>query len=115
MAGPTALLVSKVLKVAERTRTAQRRQDEKDAFDIFRLLRAVQTAQLTAGLNRLLSDDLSSAVTAEGVEAFKTLFGGPTSIGVQMVVSHIRGIEPEDTISASCVALSQDLVRALET
>jgi len=115
VAGPAALLVSKVLKVAERSEAAQRRQDDKDAFDIFRLLRAVQTSALAAGLNRLLGDELSSAVTAEAVEAFKILFGGPTGIGVQMVVSHIRGIEPEDTISASCVALSQDLIRSLET
>ena len=114
VAGPAALLVSKVLKVAERAQAAQQRQDDKDAFDVFRLLRAVQTAQLTVGLNRLLIDDLSSAITAEAVEAFETLFGRPTSFGVQMVVSHIRGLEPEDTISASCVALSQDLVRSLE-
>lgn len=104
-----------MLKVAERTKGTQRRRDDKDAFDLFRLLRAVQTSQLTAGLKHLLSDDLSSAITTEAVEAFKELFGDAASAGIKMVVSHIRGTEPEDIISASCVALSQDLIRNLET
>jgi hypothetical protein len=115
VAGPAALLVSKVLKVEERIKGTPRRQDDKDAFDIFRLLRAVQTSQLTAGLKHLLSDDLSSDITTEAVEAFKELFGDAASAGIKMVMSHIRGIEPEDIISASCVALSQDLIRILET
>ena len=109
------LFVSKVLKVAERTKVTQRRQDDKDAFDIFRLLRAVQTSQLTAGLKHLLSDGLSSDITVEAIEAFKNLFGDAASAGVKMVVSHIRGIESEDIISASCVALSQDLIILLKT
>jgi len=114
VAGPASLFVSKVIKVAERSRGALRRQDDKDAFDIFRLLRAVQTSDLTNGINHLLGDDLSSEVTNEAMKTFKDLFGDASSTGVQMVVSHIRGIEPEETISASCVALSQDLIRALK-
>jgi hypothetical protein len=115
VAGPSALLVSKVLKVAERVQGTQQRRDDKDSFDVFRLLRAVQTSEFTAGLNLLLSDDLSSDVTGEAIEAFKGLFGDAASAGVRMAVSHVRGIEPEDTISASCVALSQDLLRSLQT
>lgn len=114
VAGPASLLVSKVLKVAERAQGALRRQDDKDAFDIFRLLRAVQTSDLAVGLNHLLGDDLSSEVTAEAIKTFKSLFKDASSTGVQMVVSHIRGIEPEDIISASCVSLSQDLITALK-
>jgi hypothetical protein len=114
VAGPSSLLVSKVLKVAERAQVILRRQDDKDAFDIFRLLRAVQTSDLIAGLNHLLGDGLSSDVTTEAVKTFKELFGVATSVGVRMVVSHVRGIESEDTISSSCVALSQDLIRGLK-
>ena len=115
VAGPAALLVSKVLKVFERTQGTQRRQDDKDAFDIFRLLRAVKTPVLIKGLNHLLTKELSSAVTTEAIEAFNKLFEDAASTGVQMVVRHIRGIEPDDIISASCVALSQDLIRSLNT
>jgi len=114
VAGPASLLVSKVCKVADRTQGTSRRQDDKDAFDIFRLLRAVQTSDLTAGLNLLFTDNLSSEITKEAMEAFKGLFGDATSAGIQMVMSHIRGIEPEDIISASCIALSQDLIRSLK-
>lgn len=115
VAGPASLFVSKVLKVAERSQGALRRQDDKDAFDIFRLLRVIQTSDLTDGLNHLLGDSLSSEVTGEAIKTFKNLFGDASSTGVQMVVSHIRDIEPEDIISASCVALSQDLIRSLKT
>ena len=113
VAGPAALLVSKVLKISERAQGAKRRQDDKDAFDVFRLLRAAQTPDLAKGLNNLLSNNLSAAVTAEAIEAFKWLFGNTTSDGVQMVVRHIIGIESEDITSASCLALSKDLIRAL--
>jgi len=115
LAGPAALLVAKILKVSERTQGTQRRQDDKDAFDIFRLIRAVQTPYLTKGLNHLLTEELTSAVATEAMEAFNKLFGDTAGAGVQMVMHHIRGIEPEDIISSSCVSLSQDLIRSLNT
>ncbi len=115
VAGPAALLVSKVLKVAERTQATPRRQDDKDAFDVFRLLRAFQAYELTAGLNLLLSDELSSDITGEVIDAFKGLFADAAGAGVRMVVSHVRGVEPEDVIAASCVALSQDLLNSLQS
>lgn len=113
VAGPAALLVSKVIKVAERTRGNLRRQEDKDAFDIFRLLRSVKTPHLAAGVTLLIGNGLSSTVTSEAMDTFREYFGDTTSVGVQMVLRHIRGIEPEDIISASCVALSQDLLKAI--
>ena len=65
-------------------------------------------------MSLLLDDDVSHAVTAEAIEKFKELFGDAESPGIRMVVDHIRGIEPEDIISASCVSLSQDLIRSLK-
>jgi hypothetical protein len=113
VAGPAALLVSKILKVAERAQGNIQRQDDKDAFDIFRLLRSVETTNLITGIELLLDNDLSSAVTSEAMDLFRQYFGAATDIGVQMVIQHVKGIEPEDIISASCVALSQDLIKAL--
>ena len=51
MAGPAALLVSKVHKVWERLEDGDvRRQEQlpKDAFDIYRLLLAIDTAELAS-------------------------------------------------------------------
>ena len=61
----------------------------------------------------MLGDKLSSAIATEAIELFKKLFGDTGNIGVQMVVRHISGIEPEDVIAASCVALSQDLIKSV--
>lgn len=114
VAGPSALIVSKVLKVAERTQGSRLRQDNKDAFDIFRLLRSVKTLELAARIKLLLGNELSSAITDEAIVTFKEYFGDAANPGVKMVVEHVKGIEPEDTISASCVSLSQDLIKSLE-
>ena len=56
VAGPAALLVSKVHKVGERLEDPDvRRRDAlaKDAFDIYRLLRAIDTAELASELDLL--------------------------------------------------------------
>jgi len=113
VAGPAALIVSKVLKIAERTQGNLRRQDDKDAFDIFRLLRSIKTPDLAAGVKNLLGNDLSCVVTTEAMVEFKKYFGDTAGVGVQMVVRHIKGLEPEDVIAASCIALSQDLIKSL--
>ena len=113
VAGPAALFVAKILKIAERAQGDLRRQDDKDAFDIFRLLRKVKTTDLARGIQLLRTNDLSSAVTNEAIERFGQFFGDETSTGVRMVVNHIRGVEDEAIISASCVALGGDLLASI--
>ncbi len=50
VAGPTALLVAKLHKIADRARQAKRRRlDDKDALDLFRLLQAIPTDALRPG------------------------------------------------------------------
>lgn len=66
VAGPGALLVAKVHKIAERVGNQDRVRD-KDALDVLRLLRSIQTEQLSDRLSMLRCNDLSSAVTAEAV------------------------------------------------
>lgn len=110
VAGPAALLISKMLKIAERAEGAARRQDDKDAFDIFRLLRKVPTKDLAKGIQFLSSQSLSSDVTQEAITKFKQFFADGTCPGVRMVVNHIHLVEDEAIISASCVELSHDLI-----
>ncbi|HEV2440718.1 MAG TPA: GSU2403 family nucleotidyltransferase fold protein [bacterium] len=50
IAGPAALLVAKLHKIHERIDAPARRQDDKDALDVLRLLRAVPTDRLAASL-----------------------------------------------------------------
>ena len=78
VAGPAALLVAKTHKLAERIDANDiRRISNKDAFDIFRLLRAVDTGELTAEIRFLEGEAISATVAAEAMVRFRELFGTP--------------------------------------
>ena len=111
VAGPGALLVAKMHKLADRMATAnERRLSNKDAFDVFRLLQAVDTIELMDEVNLLADDTVSAEVTNEAMAHFQKLFGTPTASGTVLVAEHVEGLEDHDTIVAASVALAQDLV-----
>ena len=84
VAGPAALLVAKVHKIAERIDHATRSLSlDKDAFDIFRLLRAVDAPALATEVRLLLENEISGAVTARALSLFREFFGDATSGGTQ--------------------------------
>ena len=85
IAGPAALLVAKVHKIAERVGSPARERD-KDALDVLRLLRAVETARLAWQLDVLRHDPLSAAVTTEARTLFNGLFTRHDAEAVQMAV-----------------------------
>ena len=111
VAGPAALLVAKVHKIAERTGTAERVSD-KDALDVLRLLQATDTTTLAAGLVHLSSHEISAAVTTEAVSQLAPLFGNPEAAGIVMAARAARPNAEADVISASFVALVSDLISA---
>ena len=115
VAGPAALLVAKVHKIGERLQDSDvRRQDQlpKDAFDIYRLLRVIDTAEMTREFRFLQSHGMSSQVTSEALTMFQHLFSTPSAMGTALVVRAIPATEDPDFIAASSVALSQDLLEA---
>ena len=61
VAGPAALLVAKLHKIHDRIDTPDR-LNNKDAHDVYRLLRAIETEVLSDALSRLLRDPLGSEV-----------------------------------------------------
>ena len=109
VAGPAALLVAKVHKIAERVGAAGRVSD-KDALDVLRLLQATETATLAAGLARLADDQLSAVVAAEAVSQLAPLFGNPQAPGIGMAVRTARPNAEADVVSASFTALVADLL-----
>jgi len=77
-------LVAKLHKLGERRNEPTRLLD-KDAHDIYRLLVAISTDELTRSLGRLLAEDLSATVTRQAVGYLAQLFAaGPEAIGSQM-------------------------------
>ena len=115
VAGPAALLVSKVHKIYERVSTARAHRREllhKDAFDIYRLLRAINSGDLAFEFRRLRSHDVSGEVTSEALSMFRRLFGTRSGPGTDLVVEHVLGLEDSEYIAESSVAFSQDLLEA---
>lgn len=112
VAGPGALLVAKIHKIAERGKDADRVRD-KDALDVLRLLRAIDTETIASRLRRLRDDDLAGAVTAEALEHLARLFGSADSDGVAMAIRNVGGAEDAAVIAGSFVALVEDLGAAL--
>lgn len=112
VAGPAALLVSKLHKLAERVGEPGRLRD-KDALDIYRLLRGVPTADLAKRLHRLLADPRSAVVAAEAIEHLRRLFGSSQAQGSGMAARAVEALESEQTTRASCALLAEELLSAL--
>jgi hypothetical protein len=73
VAGPAALLIAKLHKVAERVDTPAR-SNAKDAHDIYRLLVAIDTATLVSRLLSLVTDPIAGSVTRTSLQYLDTLF-----------------------------------------
>jgi hypothetical protein len=112
IAGPGALLVAKTHKIAERRGNPNRIRD-KDALDVLRLLRAVETEDMRDRLTQLQTSDLAASVTREAIDSLPELFGATTSEGVIMAVRAAGPLEDSEIIAASLVALIDDLLRAM--
>ncbi|NMF29707.1 GSU2403 family nucleotidyltransferase fold protein [Cellulosimicrobium aquatile] len=74
VAGPSALLVAKTIKIAERlvqADTQPTRLKQKDALDVFRLLQAVETDVFADGLTKHRSDTFAGAVSREALDELR--------------------------------------------
>lgn len=116
MAGPSALLVAKLHKIAERNEEASgRRVKDKDALDVLRILRSISTATLGKGMRALLADQLSAEVTQEAIRHLSVLFGSTSAAGTQMVVRATQQLENPAEMAQSCDLLANDLLRVLRS
>ncbi len=113
VAGPAALLVSKIHKIAERTGAGDRITD-KDALDILRLLQAIDTEALAQGLVLLAAHKFSTEVTAEAMSQLTSLFGSPHDVGIRMAIRAARPSVEQDVIAASFAVLVSDLLAATD-
>lgn len=113
VAGPAALLVAKLHKIHDRIDNPSR-LDNKDAHDIYRLLRAIDTAVLVAAVGRLLAQDASAEVTSEALGHLADLFaGGAAAPGSAMAGAAEELVGDPIGVSESVALLAQDLLTAL--
>lgn len=109
VAGPAALVVAKVVKIAER-RTQPGRLKPKDGLDVLRLLRAVDTPRLARDLRALSSNELAGAVVTRAVQDLREL---AAEILPSLAAAAETGFDDPDVIRASMVVLVDDLLNAV--
>lgn len=115
VAGPSALLVAKLHKLAERNQEPEaKRLKDKDALDVLRILRAIPTNALAEGLERLRTDSLSGEVTQEAIAHLGTLFGSVSAAGTEMAIRATEHLEDPVEIARSCELLTTELLNALK-
>jgi hypothetical protein len=112
VAGPSALLVAKLHKLAER-QSIPSRLDDKDALDVYRLLQSIPTETFAVGLRTLRRASLFGAVTEDAVGFLRDLFGRMDAIGSLMAARALDPLEDPLTVAASCSALTDDLLTAI--
>lgn len=109
VAGPSALLVAKTHKILDRADFPDRSSD-KDALDVYRILRARPTDDLVRRFGMLRSDVLSRSSTMYALKAFSELFGLPRARGCWMAGRAAGLLESDETVAASIAVLTQDLM-----
>jgi hypothetical protein len=113
VAGPTALLVAKVIKVddrlAEASRGNSKRVVDKDALDVLRLLQACPTAQFTAVL---MLQDHSAAAQADIVRGLQVIRDRATETDHDLPLLATRASGDDPTVAASFVVLARELLAA---
>jgi len=114
VAGPAALLVAKLHKIGERAADNSRRLVDKDAHDVYRLLRAVPTAALRDAFQRLQADPLSRGVTETALTYLADLFAaGEHGVGAVMAGRAETGVGDPAQVAASVSLLAADLIESL--
>lgn len=113
VAGPTALLVAKAHKIAERV-AAPDRLNDKDAHDIYRILVAIETDVLVATACDLVAHSLCADTTSEAIAYIRDLFAaGPNALASMMAGRAEEGIGEPDTVALAVSILAGDFITAL--
>ncbi|HEY4277018.1 MAG TPA: hypothetical protein VGM91_02295 [Conexibacter sp.] len=113
VAGPAALLVSKLHKLAERKDDPGRLID-KDAHDIYRLLVATYATEPGTRLAELSTDSLAGPATTAATEHLRDLFSDPGALGPVMAGRAEQLVGDPDVVAAAAAALAGDLITTLD-
>jgi hypothetical protein len=109
VAGPGALLVSKLVKLGERIVDRPDSVADKDALDVFRLLR-LPLDVLAGSLPALLADSIASASTREALEYLEAHFTSRTGTGVALVTRAMSVVQAGADTEIQVSALARRLL-----
>lgn len=113
VAGPAALLVAKLQKIAERVTQPEHRQVAKDGHDAYRLLREVPLETFVERFAVLFAEPVSEPTARAAVEHLETLFGSADAVGAVMAGSSVAGVGDSDQVAEASAVLAGELVDEL--
>jgi len=114
VAGVAALLVSKVIKLRDRVDGARpHRQNDKDAGDVLRLIRATPLPRMADQLHTLRGDPTAGEVTTGALDGLDVLFRAPGSPGVAMAVRSVQLDLPAVQVETQLTVYVRELRRRL--
>jgi hypothetical protein len=114
VASPAALLVAKLYKLGERRKERRGdRLEDKDAFDVYRLLQ-LPTTELARGMRTILADERSAFVGTSAMAFLAELFAAPESLGCVMAGRYVEGVYNPETVRLAASTLANDLLRSIE-
>lgn len=113
VAGPAALLVAKVIKIEDRSGQPDRRRP-KDGLDVFRLLQTSETHPLATRLAELAGDPLAGDVTRSAMTSLASHGRQPDGPLGSLAALAVGGLADPVTVTASLVALVEDLLTDYE-
>ena len=103
--------MAKVLKIDERKGTS--RASDKDALDVFRLLRALDTGELASHMRLVLADAQSAESAGRALAAFRRQFGTWAGVGSAMAARAAQPVLDAGEVRLACEYLAGDLLAAL--
>lgn len=113
VAGPSGLLIAKMIKISERLKENRLLKD-KDPYDVYRLLSAVSLDTFFEGLKSLIRNPLSREVTIEGLGQLELLFAkGAEAPGSIRAGAAEEGIGSPEFVSQSVTVLARELLETL--
>jgi hypothetical protein len=113
VAGPAAMLVSKLFKLHERIGSTERMFD-KDAHDLFRILTGTDPEDLQRRYRRLLADEVSRGVAVAALGYLNELFAvGPDAVGSMMAGRAEAGVGEPETVARQVSILAEEILEML--
>ncbi len=113
VASPAALVVAKVYKIGERAASSPERLLDKDAHDLYRLLRAVAVDEIRIDLEVLVADDIAATVTSQALGWLRELSTSPAAPVPTMAGRTEKLVGDPADVAEATWGLIQDLLAAV--
>jgi hypothetical protein len=114
VAGPAALLISKIHKLHDRAdRGRPDRLTDKDAADVVRVMQATSPYDVGATVLSLYKHEVASPVARAAVEYMAALFGRRGQPGIEMASRTLRVAIPAERVEAICISYTSILTATI--